>query len=94
MQNFVNDFYTINGQFFEPPTTGQHYVNITGYNSIIIVNTGVRRFWITGRSIIIQPFQKLIINGNENELLHGNLYVEFLKGLSLAQALFIRKKFI
>lgn len=94
MINYVNDFYTVNGEFFEPPTTAQQYVNITGFNTVTIVNTGIRRFWLTGRSLIIHPYERLVIKGKDGEVLHGNLYIEFTKGLSLAQALFIRKKFI
>ena len=94
MQNYVNDFYTVNAGLILPPDTAIQFVDITGYNSVTIVNTGIRRFWLTGRSFIIQPYQKFYINGKDGQLLHGNLYIEFTKGLSKAQALFIRKKYI
>lgn len=94
MQQYVNDFLTVNAGLILPPDTASQYINITGFNSVTIVNTGIRRFWLTGRSFIIQPYQKFYINGQDGELLSGNLYIEFLKGNSKASALFIRKKFI
>ena len=103
MQNYVNDFFTVNCDFFQSPlgyTNTSQYVNVTGFNSIIIVNTGLLGFFLTGRSFLIMPFERFYINGKDLESLAGNLYIEFLTSthflppLPLGQALFIRKKFI
>lgn len=103
MQNYVNDFFTVNCDFFESPTgftNNLQYVNVTGYNSIIIINTGLLGFFLTGKSFLLFPGERFYINGNNNELLASNLYIEFLTSthftppLPKGQALFIRKKFI
>jgi hypothetical protein len=103
MQNYVNDFFTVNCNYFLSPsgyTNNSQYVNVTGYNSIIIINTGLLGFFLTGRSFLIFPGERFYVKGNDNEFLAGNLYIEFLTSthftppLPLGQALFIRKKYI
>lgn len=94
MKAYVNDFLTVNAGVITPPDTAIQYVNISGYNSVIIVNSGLRPFRLTGRSFTIFAFQKFVIEGKEFENLMGNLYIEFNKGFNLAQATFIRKKYI
>jgi len=94
MQEFVNDFYTVAGDIILPPATAIQYVDISNFNSITIVNTGIRNFWVTGKSLRLFPGQRLVISGEEMQILKGSLYLEFFKGVSKATALIIRKKFI
>jgi hypothetical protein len=94
MQQFVNDFYTVAGDIILPPATAIQYVAISDFNSVTIINTGLRNFWITGKGLRLFPGHSLVISGEELQVLKGNLYLEFFKGVSKATALIIRKKFI
>jgi len=94
MKQYVNDFLTVNAGLVLPPDTAIQYINITGYNSVTIINSGIRPVSLAGRAITLAAYQKFVIDGKDDEILHGNLYIEFRKGVSFAQCTFIRKKYI
>jgi hypothetical protein len=101
MKNFVNDFYTVTADpvdfFALAPLRTNVDVDISGFNSIIIINVTNRTVQIPfpgGKNVF--KYGKLEIKGKDLENYAGKITISFLKSLTdpVGQCLFIRKKFI
>jgi hypothetical protein len=103
MQQFVNDFFTVNCIYYINAfgtTNNAQYVDISKFNSVQIINTGLIGCLIGNKSFLLYPNQRITINGDDHQLLFGNLIIEFFTApkfappYPLGQLLFIRKKYI